>query len=270
MPVLRTRELIASGRYGRVRMITALNFTDFMYRPRRREELDTDRGGGVVHSQAAHQIDVIRLLAQCSVQTVQAQTGAWDPARPTEGSYSALLGFEGGAFASATYSGYGHFDSDAFMDNISEVGTLKNPGDYGRARRQLANAESAEREAVLKAARNYGGIAYEGSTHAANPAGHQHFGLIIVSCDHADLRPTARGIAIDSDDDQSFVSLPEPDIPRKEVIDELYDAVVYGRPPLHCGVWARATTEVCLGILESARTRSLRRMRYQSSSIGSP
>ena len=44
-------------------MIQMLNFTDFLYRPRRAEELDTAQGGGVVFSQAAHQIDVARLLA---------------------------------------------------------------------------------------------------------------------------------------------------------------------------------------------------------------
>ena len=34
-PIRRTRELIDSGAYGAVKMITALNFTDFLYRPRR-------------------------------------------------------------------------------------------------------------------------------------------------------------------------------------------------------------------------------------------
>ena len=43
-------------------MITALNFTDFLYRPRRPEELDTASGGGVLFSQAAHQVDIVRLL----------------------------------------------------------------------------------------------------------------------------------------------------------------------------------------------------------------
>ena len=38
-PIKRARELIDSGVYGAVRMITALNFTDFLYRPRRHEEL---------------------------------------------------------------------------------------------------------------------------------------------------------------------------------------------------------------------------------------
>ena len=36
-------------------------------------------------------------------------------------------------------------------------------------------------------------------------------------------------------------------------MDELYDAVVNGKTPLHCGAWARATLEVCLAIVRSAR-----------------
>src|SRR3569623_3181722 len=83
-PILRTRALIESGAYGRVRMITALNYTDFLYRPRRPDELDTAQGGGVVFSQGAHQVDIVRLLGGGLVTSVRAATGAWAPARPTE------------------------------------------------------------------------------------------------------------------------------------------------------------------------------------------
>jgi phthalate 4,5-cis-dihydrodiol dehydrogenase len=48
--------------------------------------------------------------------------------------------------------------------------------------------------------------------------------------------------------------IPPPDIPRKEVIDELYAAVLDARPPLHDGEWAAATLEVCVAILQSSRT----------------
>ena len=65
-PILRTRALIESGAFGAVRMIHALNFTDFLYRPRRPEELRTEEGGGVVFRQAAHQIDIVRLLGEDS------------------------------------------------------------------------------------------------------------------------------------------------------------------------------------------------------------
>jgi Oxidoreductase family, NAD-binding Rossmann fold len=181
---------------------------------------------------------MLRLLAQSPVQIVQAHTGAWDPVRATEGAYSALLGFADGSVGCATYSGYGHFDSDIFMDNISEIGLAKNSNDYG-------------------------GGDYQDLPSLPKPEAYQHFGVIVVSCDHADLRPTAQGIAIDSDEDQTFIPLPAPDFPRKEVIDELCDAVVYGGAPVHCGMWAPATTEVCSAILESAKTQSAQRMHYQ-------
>ncbi|MBC8023951.1 MAG: Gfo/Idh/MocA family oxidoreductase, partial [Burkholderiales bacterium] len=141
-PVLRARALIEGGTLGAVRMITALNFTDFLYRARRPEELETSRGGGVVFSQAAHQVDVVRLLAREKVRSVRAFAGAWDAARPTEGAYCALLGFEQ-CFASLTYSGYGHFDSDELAGWIGELGQAKDPSAHGAARRALMGADAA-------------------------------------------------------------------------------------------------------------------------------
>ncbi|MBV1903695.1 MAG: Gfo/Idh/MocA family oxidoreductase, partial [Marinosulfonomonas sp.] len=70
-PVLQARALIEAGNLGRVRMVQSLNYTDFLYRPRRPEELRTDEGGGVVFNQAVHQIDVLRLLAGSPALTVQ-------------------------------------------------------------------------------------------------------------------------------------------------------------------------------------------------------
>ncbi len=253
-PILRARALINSGRYGKVRMITAMNFTDFLYRPRRPEELDTSAGGGVIHSQATHQIDILRLLGGGRVRSVVAHTGAWDPARPTEGAYQALLGFEDGVFASATYSGYGHFDSDVLLGDIGEMGQARNAGDYGAARKRLHNTANPAEETLLKAARNYGGKLYQAAPPAVTALAHQHFGHIVVSCEKADLRPMATGMDIYTDEQHSFEALPPPMVPRSEVIDELLAVVVGGQAPLHSGAWARATTEVCLAILESARS----------------
>jgi len=244
VPIQRTRELIASGAYGRLRMITALNFTDFLYRPRRPEELDTARGGGAVYNQAAHHVDIARLLAGGRAKSVRAQTGAWDPARPTEGAYSALVTFEDGAFATITYSGYAHFDSDEFTGWIGEGGQKKDPAAYGAARRALTGDEMQ-----VKNARNYGGAQY---AKAATAPAHQHFGVLIASCEHADLRPLAEGVWIYADGERRLEALSAPKVQRSEVIDELYAALVDGRPPQHDGAWALATTEVCLAILQSA------------------
>ena len=253
-PIKRCREIIDSGAYGTVKMITALNFTDFLYRPRRPEELNTQAGGGVIHSQATHQIDIVRLLGGGLVRSVRAHTGAWDSVRPTEGAYSALLGFEGGTFATSTYSGYGHYDSDDLMGNISELGQAKSALDYGAAKKRLEGTTNAADETALKAARNYGGSLYVSNTALPPNLAHQHFGQLIISCEKADLRPSPTGIAIYSDKQKITETLPTPNIPRVEVIDELFGAVRYDRPAIHSGEWARATTAVCLAILESART----------------
>jgi phthalate 4,5-cis-dihydrodiol dehydrogenase len=241
-PVLHARKLIASGAFGALRMIASLNFTDFLYRPRRLEELDTARGGGAVFNQAAHQVDVVRLLAQGDVRSVRAATGNWDPARATEGAYSCLLDFDNGAFASLTYSGYAHFDSDELMGWVGEMGRRKDPSRYGAARKALKGAD----ERQLKYSRNENG-------RQEPPAHHPHFGLLVVSCERADLRPLPEGVMIYADEEKRLEALAPPRIPRVEVIDELYDAAVSGKPALHDGAWGMATLEVCLAILESAR-----------------
>jgi phthalate 4,5-cis-dihydrodiol dehydrogenase len=239
-PILQARRLIDSGAFGAVRMISALNYTDFLYRPRRPEELDTRAGGGVLFNQAAHQVDIVRLLAGGKVKSVRAFAGAWDAGRPTEGAYSCQLRFENGVFATLVYSGYAHFDSDELTGWIGELGARKDPSDYGAARRQLQG-----NEVLLKNAKNYGGSAFSSP---AKRAAHEHFGLVIVSCERADLRPLPTGVMIYGDTEQRLEALPPPAVPRVEVIDELYQAVVEGRAPLHSGESAMATLEVCLAM----------------------
>ncbi|MEJ2376026.1 MAG: Gfo/Idh/MocA family oxidoreductase [Pseudolabrys sp.] len=246
-PILRARELIVDGNYGAVRMITAINYTDFLYRPRRPEELDTALGGGALFNQAPHQVDMVRLLGGGRVATVRSMTGNWDPARPTEGAYAALLGFESGTFASLVYNGYGHFDSDEFMGWIGEMGQKKEP----RTAKTDRQFDNPAQEAAAKAARTYGGPGWQPLR--ARDLLHQHFGTILVSCDRADLRPLPTGVMIYENGIGRLDPLLAPAVPRAEVIDELYAAVVERRPPLHDGAWATATLEVCLAMLRSAR-----------------
>ena len=246
-PILRARELIAGGRYGTVRMITAFNYTDFLYRPRRPEELDTAQGGGALFNQAPHQVDMVRLLGGGRVTSLRSMTGRWDAARPTEGAYTALLSFEDGAFASLAYNGYGHFDSDEFMGWIGEMGQKKQP----LTARATSQFGTQAQEAAAKTAHNYGGAGWQ----SPQPRDllHQHFGTVLVSCEHADLRPLPTGVMIYENGVGRLDPLPAPAVPRAEVIDELYAAVIEGRPPLHDGAWAMATLEVCLAMLRSAR-----------------
>ena len=251
-PYLQARALVQAGTLGRVRMIHALNYTDFLYRPRRPEELRTEEGGGVVFSQAAHQVDVVRLLAGSEVVRVRAVTGAWDATRNTEGAYSVLLWFADGAFASLTYNGYGHFDSDEWCGWTGEMGHAKDPAEHGAARRRLQQIGSPEEEARLKNEGTYGGPAYKPPSPAA-AAWYQHFGPVVVSCEQGDLRPLPDGVQVYGHERKWHEPLPRPPVPRAEVIAELHAALREGVAPLHDGPWARATLQVCLAILESAR-----------------
>ena len=245
-PILRARSLIDSGEYGEPRSVTALNHTDFVYRPRRPEEFDTAQGGGVVFSQGAHQVDIVRMLSGSRVAAVRSVVTAWDQARPMDGGYNAFLTFESGAAASLIYSGYGNFDADEFQDWIGEMGNKKDPGI-----RQRPTFSNPADEAALKQSRSYGGANFREHDH--EPHAHQSFGTVIVSCERADLRPLPTGVMIYRQGESRLDPLPAPKIPRAEVIDELYDAVVNGIAPKHSGEWAMATLEVCLAMLQSSR-----------------
>ncbi|MGO8908002.1 MAG: Gfo/Idh/MocA family protein [Bradyrhizobium sp.] len=263
LPYLHTRDMIRSGAYGRVRMINALNFTDFLYRPRRPEELDTRAGGGVVLSQAAHQVDIVRLLAGAKARSVRAFTGSWDPKRPTEGAYNAQISFEDGCFASLTYSGYAHFDTDELQGWWGELGQQRDADtSYGRARQALRRATTEAEEIEMKNRRAYGPSGSDAFRVAANVS-HNHFGLVVVSCERADLRPMPQAVVVYGDDARRVEELPPPTIPRSEVVDELYEAAVLGRPPLHSGEWGLATLEICLAILASAESGREIELQYQ-------
>jgi phthalate 4,5-cis-dihydrodiol dehydrogenase len=244
-PIALAGQIIREGTFGKLRMIHALNYTDFLYRPRRPEELHAAKGGGAVMNQGAHHVDVVRFLAGGTVRSVRAMTGAWDPARRVEGAYSALLTLADGAFASLTYSGYAHFDSDELAGWIGEGGQRKDPHRYGQARAALTSQEME-----LKDQRNYGGNAFAAPP---KPEAHPHFGFVVASCEGADLRPTPEGVWIYADKEKRLERIAPPAVPRAGVIDELWAAIVEGKVPLHDGAWGMATVEVCLALLRSAR-----------------
>ncbi len=251
-PIRLTKKIIDSGAYGPVRLITGLNYTDFIYRPRRADELNTALGGGVVYSQAAHQIDIARLLAGGIIETIYAVTGNYDPNRPTEGVYSAILKFVNGCVANLTFSGCGHFDSDEFCGWRGETGQLKNPNDYGMARRMLRGITSDGSEETFKANSGYGGpLAKPFPENLPKEISHEHFGLFVVSCPGADIRPMPEVVKVYADEAVTEHSLNQPTVPRAEVFDELCGVVLDGDLPLHTGEWGRGTFEACQAIIQS-------------------
>jgi phthalate 4,5-cis-dihydrodiol dehydrogenase len=249
------RELIASSEVGRLSMIAMANYTDFIYRPRRPEELDTSLGGGILFNQIPHQVDIARLLSGSKVRQVRATTGILDLNRPTEGSCMAMLSFEDGAAASLIYSGYDRFDSDELHGWIGESGRPKKPN-HGATGRALAGIASGAAEARLRSEKfGYGGRRWQPGQ---GERWHQpHFGTLVVSCEKADLRQSADGILIYTDSGvREFAIPPSKGRPgRADVLDELYQAVVNNVAPPHDGKFARGTLEVCLAIQESSRSR---------------
>lgn len=257
-PVLKIREIVLSGELGRLGMINSWHYGDFLYRPRMPEELDTGLGGGVIFNQGPHQIDIVRVVGGGLLRSVRAMTGIWDLSRPAEGAFVACLEFMDGVPATIVYSGYDHFDTDEFHWWIGTYGQPKEPNHHGQARKALRKlASSPEDEAALKASYGYGGTRRrEGLTPDGEaPQHHIHWGVTIVSFEKGDVRQSLDGILIYGDDGKEELPVPKGRGVRGSVIDEFYDAVVYDRPLLRDGRWEKATLEVCLAILESARER---------------
>lgn len=249
-PAIRAmRSMIASGMFGRLGMIASWNYTNFLYRPRRPEELDTVQGGGILFNQVPHQVDMLRLLGGGLVRSVRAHAGRLDPARPTEGHAAALLSFANGAAASLVYGGYDFFDSDELHGWISERGAPKSPA-HGAARRALM-ARSAD-EAQLR-----GSLYAYGAAAADEPPHQPHFGLTIATCEAGELRASADGLVIYEAAGRREVVLPQGPrwAGRGEVLDDMRDAIRSGQTPLHDGAWGKATLEVALAIALSARER---------------
>ncbi|MFK4040297.1 Gfo/Idh/MocA family protein [Nonomuraea wenchangensis] len=244
------RDLVASGAYGPLGMIAMWNYTDFLYRPRRPEELDSARGGGILYNQIPHQIDIARTIADRPVRSVRATAAVLDPARPTEGACAALVEFAGQGTANLVYSGYDHFDSDELHGWIAEGGSPKTQA-HGAARRRLGGLTPAEERRARTSDFGYG-------ARSPLPPPHQpHFGELVVTCAGADLRCGPDGVIAYTDDGVEVLPVPgRPWWPgRGDVLQELVDAVVHGRAAFHDGEFGRETVRTCLAIAESARDR---------------
>jgi phthalate 4,5-cis-dihydrodiol dehydrogenase len=149
------------------------------------------------------------------------------------------------------------------MGSWGELGSKRDvEGSYGRARLNLQKATTPADEIAMKNARAYGPAGRDAFRVTGEPA-HNHFGLVVVACERADLRPLPHGVMVYGDTTRHLDEIPPPKIPRAEVVDELYAAAMSGTPPLHSGEWGLATLEICLAILESARSGSEVGLRWQ-------
>jgi predicted dehydrogenase len=253
-PVRKIREIVKGGELGKLFMINTWNYNEFMYRPRMKHELATSRG--VVLNQGPHHVDIVRLIGGGMVRSVRAMTGIWDKAREYEGSYTCYLEFEDGTPATLVYSGYGFFDTAEFFSWVGEGGQYRDPETNLTVRRRLREVRSAEEEEQLKEGMRFGGQREGEFSHVWSGERKQpFFGFTLVSCERGDIRQTPDGLLVYGEKERREVTLPPGRRGREAEVEELYNAVVHGRPVFHDGRWGEATLEVCLAMLESAKER---------------
>jgi phthalate 4,5-cis-dihydrodiol dehydrogenase len=244
LPIKTMQEIVAGGALGRVRMIHTWNFTDWIYRPRRPDELDISLGGGVTFRQGSHQFDIIRLLGGGLVKSVHATTFDWDVARRSIGAHTVFMQFADGAAATAVYNGYGYFSTMELIEDVTEWGFTEPIEKRAPVMRTGAGAADE-----LAAKRRRAGSAIPTS------APHQpHFGLTLVSCERGDIRQSPDGLFVYSDKGRDTVALSTERSPRDLVLDEFAAAIAGKAPPIHDGRWGLANLEICLAAIESSKS----------------
>ena len=202
-----------------------------------------DEGGGVLFSQAAHQVDIVRLLGGGEVSTRARAAPATGTRRgPPKGAYSALLTFAGRRIraspptaATRTSTATNSWAASArWATARSGRGVRRSPAAACTSAPRAARRGGAEGRAQLRrrALRRAGRCAAAG---AGSPA-------LRPSCScaasTATCAPLPDGVTIYADDARRFEPVPPPAVPRAEVIDELWARWCDGPPPLHCGEWA--------------------------------
>jgi phthalate 4,5-cis-dihydrodiol dehydrogenase len=246
-PIRKMREIISSGRLGRVIQINTWRYAPWLLRPRLPVELDTRLGGGVCYRQAPHQVDIVRLLGGGLVKSVKAVAGRWDPKNAAEGNYSAFLEFENHTAATLVYNGYGYFDDAELTHAANAEGNKLGAGQKLR---------KAAQEGLLTKEDSRSGLAFqiEGRNEGSG-AGQPFFGLTLVSCEKGDLRQSRDGIFIYGENGVGEVPCPEWKGPLAVELEEFRKAVAADSAAPHDGRWGKATLEVCLAILQSSQER---------------
>jgi phthalate 4,5-cis-dihydrodiol dehydrogenase len=246
-PIKRMREIIVGGSLGRVRMVHTWCYTDWIYRPRRPEELKTELGGGVTYRQGSHQFDIIRLLCGGRVRSVRARTFDWDPARSAIGAHTVFLDFEDGPVATAVYNGYAGFSTMDLGFDISEWGFHEPPGARRWTTRPAPDRPPVD-ELAAKRARAVSAIP------GAAPF-QPFFGLTLVSCERGDIRQSPTGLTVHTAEGVSDIPLSSDQSPRDLVLSELYDAITGRARVVHDGRWGLANLAVCEAANASSANR---------------
>jgi phthalate 4,5-cis-dihydrodiol dehydrogenase len=247
------------GLIGDLYMLHNAYYTDWMYRGRVPDELDTPRGGGVVFRQGPHGIDVIRQLAGQKATRVTARTSQLDPQHATHGSYTAMIEFGPKVVATVTFSGYGYFDSSELTWGRGELGCPRPTGTSSENRRRVLGFKTAEEETAYKNSVRFTGPEAENWLSVLDCdeeiRTHPFYGLTIASGSKGDLRQSEHGVYFYGNDGRVEIPVAKAALEREAELDVLYKAWRDGVPLAgHDAVWARDTLEICLAIIESSDT----------------
>lgn len=245
-PIQAMKRIIESGELGAIQMVNTWCFTDWVYRPRRPEELEPSLGGGVTFRQGAHQIDVLRALCGAKVQTVKGKVFNSDPQRQTHGAHAIYLDFENGAAATAIYNGYAGLSSMDWTHNVSEWGDLQLPERRPWKRRSDVQASAAQE---LKAKQERAKTAIPGSA-PLQP----HFGLTVVSGSLGDMRQTPEGILIATAAGERELKLASDQSPRDLVLLEVAQVWRGTAAGAHDGQWGYDNLKICEAAIASAQS----------------
>jgi phthalate 4,5-cis-dihydrodiol dehydrogenase len=253
LPIKKMCDIVTGGALGRVRMIHTWNFTDWIYRPRRPDELDIALGGGVTFRQGSHQFDIIRLLGGGLVKSVHATTFDWDTARRSIGAHTVFMQFADGVAATAVYNGYGYFSTMELIEDVAEWGFTEPIDKRAPVRR---SGGSAGDELALKRKR-------AGSAIPTSAPHQPHFGLTLVSCERGDIRQSPDGLFVYSNKGREEIRLANDRSPRDLVLDEFAAAITGTAPAIHDGRWGLANLEICLAAIESSKSGKAIELKHQ-------
>ena len=264
-PIRKMRDIVTSGRIGKLAMINSWNFNEFNPRPWPTAELKASFGP--ILNQGPHQVDIVRQIAGGMVRSVRAQK-VWDGLRGVDGGYACFLEFENGVPASLTYDARGYFDTSELFWWVGEGGAPRDPNSNVhilRNFRKLSHLGAEELERVLEAQKDQGRYGagnndpemwklwgYDGPDEIKHQP---FFGITVVSCERGAIRQSPDGLLVYGDEGVEEVSLSQELRGRAAELMDLYNGVVHGKPIFHDGRWGMATLEVCLAIIQSANER---------------
>ncbi len=238
-------DIARGGALGRVIQINTWNFNDWLQRPRLLSEVDTRIGGGVCFRQGPHQVDIVRYLGGGRVRSVRAIAGRADKHFATEGDYTALLEFDGGAAATLVFNAYGYFNIAELTWNIGEGGK-RFAETYTPQPRLTGPVDQHTKYSNPRTTEQRGAVREKGAQ--------SFFGLTVVSCERGVIRQSPQGLYVYTAEGRQEIACP-PDAGRAAELRELYEAVAQNRPAFPDGSWGKATLEVCLAMLQSSNER---------------